>query len=61
MKQITELRGSGLVTDIEARNMIKKMVLSEEASKLTGEIQQDDSTGSDMENDTVLDGLYEED
>ncbi len=60
MKQITELRGNSLITDTEARGMIKKLMLPQETEKLTGEVQQDEWTDSDLENDRVLDELYEE-
>lgn len=59
IRQIKELRESSLITDIEARSMIKKMMLSEDAAKLTGETGGDGLTDSDLESDIVLDRLYE--
>ena len=59
IRQIKELRESSLITDIEARSMIKKMMLSEDAAKLTGETGGDGLTNPDLESDIVLDRLYE--
>lgn len=59
-KQISELREDGLLTDADARSMIKKMMLIEEPEKLQVEMQEGLDGSNSMDN-SVLDELYKKD
>lgn len=58
-KQISELRSDGLISDTNARDMIKKILFIEEPAKLP-ERNQREIENSDLQNDIVLDELYDE-
>ena len=59
LKQIIESRDNSLITDVDASNMMKKMLPSDEPSKIIDTNQNDSENDGDY-NDSVLDGLYDE-
>ena len=59
-KQILELRKNNLLTDAEAREMIKKIMRLDKKPKLTQEEQQNESSNSSNKRDNVLNNLFKE-
>lgn len=56
-KRISELRDEGLLTDADARGMIKNILLSEQQEKLE---MKENEADSEFSQDSVLDDLYKE-